>query len=364
MSTDDTTELDDKTKGTKNIKGFLKSSITILIIILGYFFAGTIVLYGCRLAQSCLLPTDTEACPYIGDNKKCDNPQFWTNLFYTAEGSHHISFESGEYKLIPTLVHYRDTINIRFVNYLLTNIISLLQFSYSTTDSVLKSVNSSFSEKMIILLSPFILGILSFILLVGNTCYLIYLWFKNLGLFFKEGVKDKDGKINWDKDLGWIFPKIGASCWYIAFFVAFFFIYPSFPFIAGGMMPIVMLTIMSYSSIYNDGSKTGVFGVFGVFQLILKYYKSQALILMGYGISMAASTHLGSAMGASLFGIVNLIILLEYFGVMNKFKSSPLENLQEPVDFEPAFEMVKQKQSGGNRSLKRQLKKLVNDKTA
>ena len=354
MSTDETNENE---SGSKNIKGFLKSSIIILVVILGYFFAGTIVLYGCKLAKSGMFPTDENTYPYT-DNKINNNSPL-TNIFATDDGSHSISFEYGEYKLIPALVHYRDTINIGFVNYILTNIISLLQFSYSTTSSILKSVHSAFSENIIILLSPFILGILSFILLVGNTGYLIYLWFKNLGLFLKQGVKEVDGTINWGTDKSWIFGKLGAYCWYAAFIVLFFFIYPTFPFISAIFMPIVMLTILSYGSVYNDGTAQSKIGVFGIFKMILKYYKSSALILSGYGISMVATTKLGPVIGSSLFGIINLIILLEYFGVINQFKSTTLENPQ-PIITEVELPV----QTGGRLSLKRQLKKLVNDKTA
>ena len=132
--------------------------------------------------------------------------------------------------------------------------------------------------------------------------------------------------------------------------------------VAAIFMPIVMLTILSYGSVYNDGATQSKIGVFSVFKMILKYYKSSALILSGYGISMVASMHLGPVIGSSLFGIVNLIILLEYFSVLNQFKSTTLENPQ-PIIQEVELPEIKA-QTGGRLSLKRQLKKLVNDKTA
>jgi hypothetical protein len=361
MSETDTAEIDNRMTGEKQPSDFAKfgkSCFFILILILGYFFSGTIVLYGCRLAQSCMLPIYENEYPYTDIKDGGDNRRFWTNLFYSDKGSHHISFNSGEYKLIPALIHYRDTINVRFINYMLTNIISLLQFSYSATDSVLKSVNSVCSENVIIALSPFILGLLSFILMVGNTGYLVYLWFKNLGLFYKDSVEE-DGKLKWTKDVSWIFPKLGAFCWSMALFISFFFLYPTFPFIASSLLPIVLLTIMSYAGVYNDGVKDAETNLMGVFQLILKYYKSIVLILLGIGFSSAASTHLGSGTGSTLLGMVILITIMEYFGIINMFKSIPLENLMESMNFKPAFELVKEKLKGGGYSggghLKKQL---------
>lgn len=344
------TELDDRMTGEKppsNFAKFAKSCLFILLIILGYFFSGTIVLYGCRLAQSCMLPIYENEYPYTELKNDGNNQRFWTNLFYSDKGSHFLSFDKGDYKLIPALVHYRDTINIRFVNYILTNSISLLQFSYSATDSVLKSVNSIFSENMIIALSPLILGLLSFILLIGNTGYLVYLWFKNLGLFFMKKDNDKWEEITWLNP----FQKVGAYGWSFAFFCLFFFLYPSFPFIASSMFPVVLLTILSYASVYNDGAKETKTNLVGVFQEILKYYKSTVLILLGLGCSSAATTQLGSGVGASMYGMVALIVILEYFGALNMFKSTPLTNLQEPVDFEPAFELKKGKQKGGGMNM-------------
>lgn len=360
----ETNELDDRMTGEKppsDFAKFGKSCVFILFIILGYFFSGTIVLYGCRLAQSCMLPIYDDKYPYTDIKDDGDNQRFWTNLFYSDKGSHFLSFDKGDYKLIPTLVHHRDTINIRFVNYMLTNIISLLQFSYSATDSLLKSVNSVCSENAIILLSPFILGLLSFILLIGNTGYLVYLWFKNLGLFFMNGTKTNDDKVKWE-EITWLSPfqKIGAYGWSIAFFCLFFVLYPGFPFAAMYMFPIVLLTIASYASVYNDGATQTNAGIMSIFQEILKYYKSIVLILAGYGFSSAASTYLGSGTGSALYGMVTLIIIMEYFGVLNMFKSTPLTNLQEPVDFDPAFEIKKSdfeiKKGGAN--LKQMLQKL------
>ncbi len=97
-----------------------------------------------------------------------------------------------------------------------------------------------------------------------------------------------------------------------------------------------------------------------VFRMVLKYYKSIVLILIGYGTVAAASTHLGASVGGAFFGMINLIIVLGYFGVITMFNSVPFENLQEPMDFDPAFEMVDVQNGGGVRTqnLKNMLKKL------
>jgi len=368
MSETDTTDLDNRMNGEKpptSLTNFMKASFATLIMILGYFFAGTVLLYGCRISQSCLLPNNSEMYPYT-DKKPEETRQFWTNVFYSDEGTHHISFEPGAYKLIPTLVKYRDSINIRFVHFVLTNIISVLEFTYSTMDTVMKSVNSTCSENVIILLSPFIFGFLSIILFFGNTGYLIYLWFKNLNIFFMEGAKndgDTSGKLVWEEISSLsLFSRIGAWCWCIAMIIIFFFVYPLLSLSASIYMPIAMLTIMSYGSVYHDGTQLIKTNIVDVFRMVLKYYKSIVLVLIGYGTAAAASTHLGASVGGAFFGMINLIIVLGYFGVITTFNSVPLENLQEPMDFDPAFEMVDVQKGGGltlrSQNLKNMLKKI------
>ena len=65
----------------KNIGSFLLSVFITILLIVGYFIIGSIVLYECKLAQSNILPTSLECYPYTETSPEIQ--KVMTNIFIT-----------------------------------------------------------------------------------------------------------------------------------------------------------------------------------------------------------------------------------------------------------------------------------------
>ena len=88
-STSDTSAIDDKKEESKtipndyvtNIRSFLSSIIVFFIVFIIYFSSSSLILYGCKLAQSNILPTESNCYPYT--EEKPNIKPISTNIFTT-----------------------------------------------------------------------------------------------------------------------------------------------------------------------------------------------------------------------------------------------------------------------------------------
>ena len=87
-STSDTSAIDEK-KGEdtesednlgKDIGKFFMSLATIIIVLILYFSAGGSVLYGCKIGQANILPTDEKCMPY--DSNTPNVQKILINIFH------------------------------------------------------------------------------------------------------------------------------------------------------------------------------------------------------------------------------------------------------------------------------------------
>ena len=118
----DTSTIDEKkieseggtTKDSPSYGKFL-SSLLIIVFVIFYFFISSYVLYACKIAQSNILPTDTNCFPYT-DNKP-EITSIDTNIFKTLFSDPALSAKlnipydnyNSKISILDTLRKYKDS---------------------------------------------------------------------------------------------------------------------------------------------------------------------------------------------------------------------------------------------------------------
>ena len=178
-TTSDTSAIDEKKEDSKNInkdyvsnmKGFISSVILIFFVLIIYFSLSGLILFGCKLAQSNILPTESNCYPYT--EEKPNIKPVYTNIFTTffePQTSMKMNFPYNEYnssnKFLDMLREYRNEPKSNFLaNYFISIIESLAQFNYSAFNSILNMLNG-IPETLMIFFGPIIFGIVSAIVLL------------------------------------------------------------------------------------------------------------------------------------------------------------------------------------------------------
>lgn len=344
-STSDTSAIDDKKEESKtipndyvtNIRSFLSSIIVFFIVFIIYFSSSSLILYGCKLAQSNILPTESNCYPYT--EEKPNIKPISTNIFTTffePQMSMKINFPYDEFnasnKLLDMLREYRNESKSHFLaNYFISIIESLVQFNYSAFNSILNALNG-LPELLMILFGPIIFGIVSAVVLLCDNIYLIYLWFANLGWFFKSNTNNSaSGGPNWtDTTITtpinyWI-----AICLVCIFAIGFLFTMPVFFFLSFLLMLWTIFTSITYKAEMNGKKITAS----TIIQDVFKYYKLPFMAIFSLFVIISAFSKLGT--GPGVFSIITLLLI--YFGIITIDTFNPVnkDNMSPIVSFDQA----------------------------
>jgi hypothetical protein len=317
------------------VASFLKSIIIVIVVILFYFSGGAIMLFLCKLAQSNILPTEPNCAPYT-DTQPVINPSpIQTNIFTTFSDPEmsmklQIPYDiNSKYKIIDMFKEYKESPSSSFLgNYFISIIESLFQFNYSSINSTMNLMNTTFSEGLIIGLGPIISGFIYAFKIIFNMFYFIYLWFSSMSWFFKTNKNDSgDGKPQWENvsitsPLNW--------CLGIGLAILFTFIFPMFILLPITCYHYVLFSTLFYKSFLN-GKQISPFAI--VIET-LKYYKVTIVSIISLCVILLAFSKLGP-----IAGVCSLVTLcLVYYGVISIdiFKSIPEKNLTPSVSYEQA----------------------------
>jgi hypothetical protein len=356
-STSDTSAIDDKKEESKtinndyvtNMKSFLASIIIFFIVFTIYFSSSSLILYGCKLAQSNILPTQSNCYPYT--EEKPNIKPITTNIFTTffePQMSMKMNFPYDDFnssnKLLDMLREYRNESKSHFLaNYFISIIESLAQFNYSAFNSIFNALNG-LPELLMILFGPIIFGIVSAIVLLCDNIYLIYLWFANMGWFFKTNTNNSSsGGPNWtDTTITtpinyWI-----SICLVFIFGIGFLFTMPVFFFLSFLLMLWIIFTSITYRSEMN-GKKTTA-GT--IMQDVFKYYKVPFMAIFSLFVIISSFSKLGTASG--IFSIITLALI--YFGIITLDTFDPIskDNMTPIVSFEQAKKTCSFKSQANN----------------
>ena len=375
----DTSAIDEKK--TKNnspsstelgsIKKFFTTLFITIILIVVYFSFGALILYGCKLGQSNILPTDQNCFPY--NEEKPEIKSIFSNIFITLTDpalSMKINFPYDKYnasnKILDLFRKYKNEPNSNFLaNYFINIIESLIQFNYSSLNFSLNTLNG-LPEYLIILLGPIIMPFIATFIFLLDHLYLIYLWFSNMEWFFKHNsATNNDNSPKWEsvtlsEPSNYVF-SIGFVILFLILFWVLLAVLPVLPFLT---MSWSILSMLGYKSQMNDK----IINVGTIVKDVFKYYKVLVMSIFSFFIIVSAFSNLGNVSG--LFSILTFILILWGVISIDIFKGYKPENLSPLVSSDQAIKKCSLKslntgfldnlfsnQKGGSQILK-DLKKL------
>lgn len=360
---------------TTNIGKFLKSVFSIIIIIVIYFFLGGLVLYGCKIGQANILPTNEKCYPYT--NLKPDIENIPINIFTTfsePQMSMKINFPYNKFNssniILDLFRNYKEEPKSNFMaNYFISIIESLLQFNYSSMNFILNIMNG-LPEVVIVLIGPILIGIASSLIFLFDNLYLIYLWFANMGWFFKHNSNtDLNHKPVWDDVT--IVDMIDYGCaigLVFLFFILFWVVLISLPVLPFITMCLTIFTGVNYIGVINGKSANSL----TIIKDIFKYYKVTIMSIFSFFVIISAFANLGTIPG--IFSIITLGLIYTGIISIDLFKGSSEEGLTKLSSYEQAkkvcnFTTPKKEQHGllynlvfgnqsGGKNLTKELKKI------
>ena len=337
----DTSAIDQKKESNSSNKGeylsnignFLSSVVALFLVVTIYYTGSGLLLYVCKLAQSNILPTDVHCSPYT--DSKPNIQQIETNIFSTGGDSPlsiKLSFPYDEYNsknyILDMFREYKNEPKSNFLaNYLISIIEIVLNFNYLTFNKVLDMLNLWVPEIVLVVLGPLIVAVISAIIFIIDHIYLIYLWFAQMGWFFKTNTNNSGtGNPIWE-DVTFISPfNYGCAIGLVILFaILFFFSLPFISILAGLSMSWCIFSCISYKA--KMGGKT--ITALPIIKSTFKYYKNIIMSIISLFVVLNAFSILGAVPGFISMSILALI----YFGIISidLFNSSSKENLSPAV---------------------------------
>ena len=329
---DDT--IDDK-KGKNmytQISECLKSVGKVIAFVLIYTVLSGYTLYLCKVSQSNILPTETNCSPY--DENKPYIEEVLCNIFTTYTDpplSNKISIPYDEYneknRFVDYLQYLKNLPNSSFIlNYFISILESLISFNYWTMNTAFNFLNSSY-EPIIILLGPILLLLVIIIMLITSHFYFMYLWFAQMGWFFKVNYNaGTNSKPSW----GDINVVINTSKVVISLIIVVIFIL-IFCFAIGITIVVPLITIIwtvfsSFGYRFKMNGKTH--SSTKIVQELFTFYKVTIMTILGILITITSLLHLDIE-----FGLVSCVVLILIYmnvvkiGMFTKVETKHLSKL-------------------------------------
>ena len=356
-----------------NVVSFVLKSIILFIIIVVYFgIGGGGLLYISKLAQSNILPTDSKCFPYTDTNPP-NIQEIKSNIFTTFTDppqSMKIQFLHNNYnftnKFLDMFLEYKNSPSSHFLaNYMISIFESLIEFNYNSINLVGNMLND-IPEVITVIFGPAIFLTIILIVSLLNNFYFIYLWFANMGWFFKKNINDSgEGRPKWEPvNLVSFFDYFMSWGLVFLFIILFFVLFGFFPIIAAIFLIYCIFSCLLYQSELN-GKKASIFTIS---QDILKYYKVTIMSIFSFIVVINAFLNLGTVPG--VFSLLTLGLILGGIISIDIFKPINPENLSAVLEVEQAKKKCVYKQAlkekgglldlftGGGKKLTKQLKSI------
>jgi hypothetical protein len=337
----DTKTIDEKKNNNNDISirdkasGFAKfiiATIILILMVVFYFSLSGFVLYGCKLAQSNILPSDMNCYPYTDNKPHIDSIE--SNIFITSSNpplSAKINFPHDKYNfknmIIDLFRDYKSEPNSHFlVNYFISIIESLVAFNYSCINYIFNSLNAS-PEIIILLFGPIITSFIGTMIVILDNFYLIYLWFFKMSWFFNT-----NRNANTDKEPLWepitMFSPFNYSMailLVILFIILFFVFLPCLPVLPFITVTWCLFSCISFKSEMNDKP----YNVLTLIKDLFKFYKLHIMSFASGFIVLSAFANLGAVEG--IVCIISLCLIIWGVVSINIFESIKPEMLTENV---------------------------------
>jgi hypothetical protein len=388
MTESNTNAIDAKKKETKgdpgdfssNILKFLTSVLSLIVLVIIYFSLSGLVLYGCKLGQANILPTNIHCYPYTNEKPSFPNNDngIPINIFTTFTDpplSMKINFPYNKYNSSNTVLDllrgYKEEPKSHFIlNYFISILDSLFCFNYSSFNFILNSLNK-LPEVLLILFGPILFAVAALFLFLFDHLYLIYLWFANMTWFFKKNTNnssDPNSKPSW-KHVGLIDSFDYASA---LFFVFVFIMLLGVLLLGLPVLPFITICLAIFSGLNYSGVMNGKSAYcLTVIRDLFKTYKITIMVIFSIFVITSAFANLGTISG--VFSILTLAMI--YWGIITieMFKGNKDMGLSAVSSYEQAKKVCNFKdtsvkhgtlynwiigQEGGGGHIKQTLKKL------
>lgn len=343
----DTSSIDEKKKQdssvesyTSKVMGFMFSVVVIFIIILLYFSSSSLILFVCKLSQANILPTDSKCAPYTSTHPDINPSPIQTNIFTTftePEMSMKLEIPYDEYnsknKIIDMFREYKEKSSSNFLaNYFISITEMLMQFDYSMINVIMNFFNT-LPESIIVGFGPIFVAFLFSLGIFFNGLYFIYLWFFNMGWFFKTNTNvSGEGNPEW-VDVTLMSPmNLFLSVGLVILFTIIFFVgLPLLSFISFATIILCVFSCLFYKGKMNGKSVMS----FSIIKETLKHYKISFVMAISIFVILLAFSKLGTIPG--IFSIAT--VLLIYWGVIGIDIFYPVKetNLSQSVSYEQAI---------------------------
>jgi hypothetical protein len=337
----------------ENTKQFLTSVVYLIILVFVYFGLSGFVLYGCKVAQSNLMPTSANCAPYETvdptfnfDKTECN---IFETIFEDPTISEKINFSySDENKKNSVLdwLRTKKIINNSSFLYLIYSIIeSLFVFNFNCLNIFLNWMNR-LPEWLVVLFGPIVFLFWACIVVgLSSIYYIILSIFMPFRIFLKEKATSNDltkqlpDNFNWNdlpekykwRDVGggyewWI--RLGFAFCLLLFTLVYFAI--SSP-LSGLIMIWSLITIFSYVGyMKTPDNLSQKVGVSNIAYNIYGQYKRLIVFVLTILIILTAFSNLGT-----ITGVISIITVISiYFGwvpikVFEKFNYEDLTPLAD-----------------------------------
>lgn len=338
--TSNTSAIDEKKKESnstdndylKKIGGFITIVIVMFIVTLIYYTGSGLLLYACKLAQSNILPTDIQCAPYT--DIKPEIQQIKTNIFTTGGESPlsmKLSFpyneDNSKNYIIDMFREYKNEPKSNFLaNYLISIIETVINFNYSAFNKVLDMLNG-LPEILLVVCGPVIVTIITTLIFIVDHIYLIYLWFAQMGWFFKTNSNDSvTGQPKWE-DVTFMSPyNYGCAIGLVILFcILFLYSLPFISILAWLSMTWCIVSCISYKA--EMGGK--IISALPIIKDTFKYYKTIIMSILSFFVVVSAFSKLGTIPG--IFSIITLALI--FYGIISidLFNPSSKDNLSYVV---------------------------------
>lgn len=303
----------------KQIRNFVLTSIVFIIIVFVHFGMGGLVLYGCKLAQSNILPTKIDCSPYTNSDPKIQSVE--SNIFETTFANPNVSqkikFPYDEKNksndFIETLNGFKNDPQASAIsNYFISILENILCFNYSYFNFGLNKMNEILPEFLVVLFGPLIMFVYSIFLFLIDNIYIIYLWFSNMGWLFTKNTNEDESKppkwelVSFLEPINYWIGFVLVFVFSILLLLSYFTL--SMPFILGLLLILTLGSMITYTSVFNGKTANAGKMMLEVF----KNYKITMTIIISIFIVISVFANMGI-----IQGIVSIIVLaFIYFGIL------------------------------------------------
>ena len=320
----------------KNVTGFLSSTGKNIFWTFVYFSLGGLVLYGCKLAQSNILPADINCFPYT--NKKPNIEEIFADIFFFDNASFKLKFQykpddikhwNTKHFLPDKYRANKEDPNTGFFgNYFISVIEGIMSFNYTGFNIMFNLLNNA-PEPFIVLAGPIIIGLSTFVLFFASMLVGVANWFYNLSWLFKTNVNPIDESDDKSKMIP-VWESIKGNDWFLrlilAIFVAFALSGLSIV-ISVSVFAITIFSMLLYKGEYQNKPGKPV-SFFSVIKDTIVYYKVFIATVVSFYMTINAFSHLGVVGGiVALFAI--LIVYSDMFIKLKLFVTNVPDGLTQ-----------------------------------